>query len=158
MGGYGSGGRGSTCREGGRVWVDDRSPRPTYHTLPTKNPEPGGETGQLPSHAACRRAGLCTAAARAARPDAKKRPRMIATLTVTILVVELATCILYLAPLSASMRRTLVKTVEQSGVTATLSPYVKFFPAVAASASSSRAISHSRRSMWTTRSCRPPSS
>jgi hypothetical protein len=59
---------------------------------------------------------------------------MIATLTVTILVVELATCILYLAPLSASMRRTLVKTVEQSGVTATLSPYVKFSPAVAASA------------------------
>ena len=59
---------------------------------------------------------------------------MIATLTLTILVVELATCVLYLSPLSTSMRQTLVRLVEQSGITATVSPYVRFFPAVAASA------------------------
>ena len=59
---------------------------------------------------------------------------MIASLTVTILAVELCTVILYLSPLSTSMRRTLVNLVERSSLTASVSPYIRFFPAVAASA------------------------
>lgn len=59
---------------------------------------------------------------------------MIEPLVLIFLVVELCVVVLLVSPLSASMRRTVVKVVENSSLTAAVNPYARFLPAVAASA------------------------